>query len=86
MALIKNIDSGFGIPAKYWKIATSNADFVAGTLDVTLHGYATPEARVANCEPLVKTGVSLHALDTADRASLYALIKATPEFQESTDA
>ena len=86
MALIKNIKSEFGVDATYWKIATSNADFVAGTFNVTLYGYATQEARVANCEPLVQTGVSLQALDTADRTSLYALIKATSAFQESIDA
>lgn len=86
MALIKNIDSGFGVDATYWKIAALTVDFVAGTLDVTLYGYTTQEARVSGCEPLVKNGVSLQTLDAADRASLYALIKQTPEFQESVDA
>jgi len=86
MALLKHINSGFGFDATYWKIAESNTNFIAGTVDVTLYGYVTQETRTSGCEPLIKTGVSLPISNELDRKFLYNLIKTTKDFEDSIDA
>jgi hypothetical protein len=86
MAIIKNINSSFGVDAVYWKIAELTADFVEGTANVLLFGYASQESRFAGFDPLIKTGLKISVDNYFDRSSLYDLVKNLPEFKSSTDA
>ena len=89
MALIKSIDTDYGVPAQYWNIGAIYEDFKSRGAEVTLCGYASQEAREAGNQPLsaVKVGITGDEyVAGADRASLYAIIKQRPEFDGATDA
>jgi hypothetical protein len=47
MALIKSIDTDYGIPASYWNIGAVQEDFKGKGTEVTFYGYASKEARDA---------------------------------------
>ena len=89
MALIKQIDTDFGIPAAYWNIGAVQEDFKGCGTEVTFYGYASKEAREAGKQPLSAGKVQIAGDDYiagADRAALYAIIKQRPEFEGSVDA
>ena len=52
MALIKSVDTDFGIPATYWNIGAVQEDFKGQGTEVTFYGYASKEARDAGKQPL----------------------------------
>jgi len=89
MALIKSIDTDYGIPASYWNIGAVQEDFKGKGTEVTFYGYASKEARDANKQPL-SAGKMQVAGDEyvagADRAALYFIIKQRPEFDGAVDA
>ena len=89
MALIKSIDTDYGIPAQYWNIGAVQEDFIGRGTEITFYGYASKEAREAGKQPLSagKVGISGDEyVAGADRAALYAIIKQKPEFDGATDA
>lgn len=89
MALIKAIDTDYGIPANYWNIGAVQEDFKDRGTEVTFYGYASKEAREAGKQPLSagKVGISGDEYQAgADRAALYAIIKQKPEFEGAEDA
>jgi hypothetical protein len=89
MALIKEIDTDYGIPASYWNIGAVQEDFKGKGTEVTFYGYASKEARDAGKQPL-SAGKMQVAGDEyvagADRAALYFIIKQRPEFDGAVDA
>jgi hypothetical protein len=88
MALIKSIDTDFGIPATYWNIGAVQEDFKGRGTEVTFYGYANKQAREDGKQPLSAGKVQLNDADYivgADRAALYAIIKQRPEFDGATD-
>jgi hypothetical protein len=89
MALIKAVDTDYGIPASYWNIGAVQEDFKGKGTEVTFYGYATKEAREAGKQPLsagkVQIGGDEYVAD-ADRQALYAIIKLRPEFEGAEDA
>ena len=89
MALIKSIDTDYGIPANYWNIGAVQEDFKGKGTEVTFYGYASKEARDAGKQPL-SAGKMQVAGDEyvagADRAALYFIIKQRPEFDGAVDA
>jgi len=88
MALIKEIDTDFGIQATYWNIGAVQEDFKGRGTEVTFYGYASKEAREAGKQPLSAGKVQIAGdeyIAGADRAALYAIIKQKPEFIGATD-
>jgi hypothetical protein len=89
MALIKAIDTDFGIPATYWNIGAVQEDFKGKGTEVTFYGYANKEAREAGKQPLSAGKFQIAGAEYsagADRAALYAIIKQRPEFDGAEDA
>ena len=89
MALIKSIDTDYGIPATYWNLGAVQEDFKGKGTEVTFYGYASQEAREAGKQPLSAGKVQIAGDDYvagADRAALYSIIKQKPEFSGATDA
>lgn len=89
MALIKSVDTDFGIPATYWNIGAVQEDFKGKGTEVTFYGYASKEAREAGKQPLSAGKVQIAGADYvagADRAALYAIIKLRAEFEGAKDA
>jgi len=89
MALIKSIDTDYGIPAQYWNIGAVQEDFKGKSTEVTFYGYASKEARDADKQPLSAGKVQIAGdeyVAGADRAALYSIIKQKPEFDGAQDA
>jgi hypothetical protein len=89
MALIKSVDTDYGIPAVYFNIGAVQEDFKSQGTEVTFYGYASKEARDAGKQPLCAGKVQLSGAEYvagADRAALYAIIKQKPEFEGAEDA
>ena len=88
MALLKTVDTDFGIPAEYWNIGAVQEDFKGKGTEVTFYGYASKEARDSGKQPLSAGKAQISGDDYiagADRAALYAIIKQRPEFMGATD-
>ena len=89
MALIKTIDTDFGIPATYWNIGAVQEDFKGKGTEVTFYGYANEQARLDGKQPLSAGKVQIAGeeyIAGADRAALYIIIKQKPEFEGAEDA
>jgi len=89
MALIKEIDTDYGIPASYWNIGAVQEDFKGKGTEVTFYGYASKEARDAGKQPLSAGKMQVAGNEYvagADRAALYVIIKQRPEFDGAVDA
>ncbi len=88
MALIKSIDTDFGIPATYWNIGAVQEDFNDLGTDVTVYGYANKAARDVGKQPLSAGKVQIAGdeyVAGADRSALYNIIKQRPEFDGAID-
>jgi hypothetical protein len=84
MALIKSIETDFGIPATYWNIGAVQEDFKGKGTEVTFYGYASKEAKEAGKQPLSAGKFQIigeEYVAGADRATLYAIISRKPEFE-----
>jgi hypothetical protein len=89
MALLKTVETDFGVPSVYWNIGAVQEDFKGKGTEVTFYGYASKEARDSGKQPLSAGKVQIAGDDYvagADRAALYAIIKQKPEFEGATDA
>ncbi len=89
MALLKSIDTDYGIPATYWNIGAVQEDFKGKGTEVTFYGYASKEARDAGKQPLSAGKLQLSGNEYvagANREQLYAIIKQKPEFEGAVDA
>ena len=89
MALLKSVDTDFGIPAEYWNIGAVQEDFKGKGTEVTFYGYANKEARDDGKQPLSAGKVQIAGEEYvagADRSALYAIIKQKPEFEGAVDA
>lgn len=91
MALEKAIDTGFGVPAVYWRIVRVDVDLKARTIWVNLEGYASQEMREAGKEAMAQKPITLALPDGAQpedytRATIYAYAKTLPDFDGAADA
>jgi hypothetical protein len=89
MALLKAIDTDYGIQANYWNVGAVHEDFKGKGTEVTFYGYASKEARDAGKQPLSAGKVQIAGdeyVAGADRSALYAIIKQKPEFEGAVDA
>lgn len=88
MALLKSIDTEFGIPATYWNIGAVQEDFKGKGTEVTFYGYANKQARDDGKQPLSAGKVQIAGdeyVAGADRGTLYQTIKQKPEFEGAVD-
>jgi hypothetical protein len=89
MALLKTIQTEYGVPAEYWNIGAVHEDFKGRGTEVTIYGYASAKARQLDKQPLSAGKIQLTGEEYivgADRAALYAIIKQKIEFENSLDA
>jgi hypothetical protein len=89
MALLKAIDTDYGIQAEYWSIGAVQEDFKGKGTEVTFYGYASHQARLDGKQPLSAGKVQIAGdeyVAGADRSALYAIIKLKPEFEGAVDA
>ena len=89
MALIKSVETDFGVNSVYWNIGAVQEDFKGRGTEVTFYGYANEQARMEGKQPLSAGKVQVSGEDYvagADRAALYAIIKLKPEFEGAEDA
>lgn len=88
MALIKPVETDYGVFATYWHIGCIQEDFKGKGAEVTFYGYASEAARVAGKQPLsagkMQVGGDEYAPDMT-RPAVYALMKQRPEFQDAED-
>lgn len=88
MALLKSVDTDFGIPATYWNIGAVQEDFKGKGTEVTFYGYANKQARDDGKQPLSAGKVQIGGdeyVAGADRQALYEIIKQKPEFEGAED-
>ena len=88
MALIKSVDTDFGVPSTYWNIGAVQEDFKGQGTEVTFYGYASKEARDSGKQPLSAGKVQIAGSEYvagADRQALYNILKLRPEFEGAED-
>jgi len=88
MALIKSIDTEYGIPATYWNIGGIQEDFKGKGAEVTFYGYADRSARDANKQPLSAGKMNIGGAEYSPdmtRPFVYQLMKQRPEFEGAED-
>jgi len=88
MALLKSIDTDYGISATYWNIGAVQEDFKGQGTEITFYGYASKEAREVGKQPLSAGKLQISGneyIAGANREQLYAIIKQKPEFEGATD-
>jgi rubrerythrin len=88
MALIKSVETEFGIDASYWNIGAVQEDFKGKGTEVTLYGYASKQAREAGKQPLAAAKIQFAGDEYkagAARGDLYHLIAQRPEFAGATE-
>jgi hypothetical protein len=88
MALLKSIDTEYGISATYWNVGAVHEDFKGQGTEVTFYGYASQQAREQGKQPLSAGKVQISGDEYvvgADRAQLYLIIKQKPEFEGAKD-
>ena len=89
MALIKEVETDFGVNSCYWNIGAVQEDFKGRGTEITFYGYASKEARDSGKQPLSAGKVQISGdeyVAGADRAALYQIIKRKPEFEGAEDA
>jgi len=89
MAIMKSINTEFGIPATYWNIGAFQEDFKGKGTEVTFYGYASKEARDAGSQPLSAGKFQISGEEyvaSADRAALYSILKQRSEFELAENA
>ena len=88
MALIKPIETDYGIYATYWHIGAISESFGGKSAEVTFYGYASKAERDASKHPLSAGKMEIVGADYASdvtRPAVYALMKLRPEFQGAED-
>lgn len=88
MALIKSIDTDFGVAAAYWNIGAAQEDFRGGGVQVTLYGWVDKAARVAGKQPMASAQMTFSGdayTADMDRAALYVKVKAKDQFADAAD-
>ena len=88
MALLKTIETSFGVDAVYWNIFSLREDFKNGTNEVILYGYASKETREAKKDPIANKIILLEEdqyIEDATREAVYDALKLREEFLDAED-
>jgi hypothetical protein len=87
MALLKSVNTVFGIDATYWNIFSITEDFKNKSLEVVINGYVSKKVRDDNLEPCAWQNLTFTGDDyikDATRKAIYEKLKTT-EFANSKD-
>jgi len=87
MALLKSVNTAFGIDATYWNIYSISEDFKNKSLEVVINGYVSKEVRDENLNPVAWNNLTFAGDDyiqDATRKAVYKRLKTT-EFADATD-
>lgn len=87
MALLKTVETNYGIDATYWNIFFVSENFRCKTLEITLAGYVSQDTRLANNEPVAWQNLTFSGDDyikDVTRTAIYEKLKLT-SFSDSTD-
>jgi hypothetical protein len=88
MALLKAVNTAFGIDATYWNIFSINEDFKNKNLEVVINGYVSKEVRDENHNPVAWNNLTFTGDDyikDATREAVYLALK-TKDFSNAQDA
>ena len=87
MALLKSVNTDFGIDATYWNIFSINEDFKNKSLEVVINGYVSKEVRDENHNPVAWQNLTLNGYEyikDATRQAVYLALKAK-DFADAKD-
>jgi hypothetical protein len=87
MALLKSVNTVFGIDATYWNIYSITEDFKNKSLEVVINGYVSKEMRDDNHNPVAWNNLTFTGDDyikDATREAVYLALKAK-DFSDSKD-
>lgn len=88
MALLKAVNTVFGIDANYWNIYSISEDFKNKSLEVVINGYVSKEVRDENLNPVAWNNLTFAGDDyiqDATRKAVYEKLKTT-DFTDAEDA
>jgi hypothetical protein len=88
MALLKAINTEFGIDANYWNIYSISEDFKNKSLEVVINGYVSKEVRDGNLNPVAWNNLTFTGdeyIKDATREAVYLALKAK-DFSDAVDA
>jgi hypothetical protein len=88
MALLKSVNTEFGIDANYWNIYSINEDFRNKSLEVVINGYVSKEVRDENLNPVAWNNLTFAGdeyIKDATREAVYLALKAK-DFSDAQDA
>jgi hypothetical protein len=88
MALLKSVNTVFGIDATYWNIFSISEDFKNKSLEVVINGYVSKEVRDENHNPVAWQNLTFTGDDyikDATRETVYLALKAK-DFSDAVDA
>jgi len=88
MALLKSVNTVFGIDANYWNIFSITEDFKNKNLEVVINGYVSKEVRDENHNPVAWQNLTFTGDDyikDATREAIYLALK-SKEFADAEDA
>jgi hypothetical protein len=87
MALLKSVNTIFGIDATYWNIHSISEDFKNKSLEVVINGYVSKDVRDENHNPVAWDNLSFTGDDyikDATREAVYLALK-TKDFVDAKD-
>jgi hypothetical protein len=87
MALLKKVNTPYGVDANYWNIYSISENFKQKLLDVTIVGYASKEVREKDMHPVGWIELTFAGDDyikDATREAIYLALK-TKDFADSKD-
>jgi hypothetical protein len=88
MALLKSVNTVFGIDATYWNIFSISEDFKNKSLEVVINGYVSKDVRNENHNPIAWQNLTFTGDDyikDATREAVYLALKAK-DFFDAQDA
>lgn len=88
MALLKAVNTAFGIDANYWNIYSISEYFKNKSVEVVINGYVSKEVRDENLNPIAWQNLTFAGEDyiqDATRKAVYEKLKTT-EFADAQDA
>jgi hypothetical protein len=88
MALLKAVNTTFGIDATYWNIFSISEDFKNKSLEVVINGYVSKEVRDKNHNPITWQNLTFTGdeyIKDATREAIYLALKAK-DFSDAEDA
>ena len=88
MALLKTIETSFGVDAVYWNIFSLREDFKNGINEVVLSGFTSEENRLAKKDAIANKIILLaedQYIEDATREAVYDALKLREEFLDAED-